>query len=123
MQTAWDKVKLLDSYTLFPFPPQSLTFQLVLTTDGVHSFAVMNYAEIGLDEDELSWGSVGVYGSSSNAGYYHQNHLRPAIVNIANETGNTGQLGQWVFRTDFLINGTTITATTTPTTTTAPTGG
>ena len=95
--------------------------QLVLTTDGVLSFAVMNYAEIRSDEEEFyGYGNVGVYDSSFGKYYKHPNSGTPAIVNIANETGNTGQLGQWVFRTDAL-NATTITTTST-TTTTAPTG-
>ena len=88
----------------------------MLTTDGVLSFAVMNYAEIGLEEDEFSRGGfVGVYGGII---YPHPNSTKPAIVHIADEPGNTGRLGQWVFRTDDL-NATTATTTTTGT----PTGG
>ena len=88
----------------------------MLTTDGVLSFAVMNYAEIGLEEEEFyGWGYVGVY---SRKTYRHPNSNRPAIVHIADEPGNTGQLGQWVFRTDDLNA-----ATTTTTTTGTPTGG
>ena len=68
----------------------------------------MNYAEIGLDEDEFyrsyanTWGTVGVHSSATDRRYLHPNSRRAAIVNIANETGNTGQLGQWVYRTDDL---------------------
>ena len=67
----------------------------------------MNYAEIGLDEDEFyrsydTWGTVGVYSYSTDRWYLHPNSSRAAIVNIVNETGNTGQLGQWVYRTDDL---------------------
>ena len=88
----------------------------MLTTDGVLSFAVMNYAEIGLEEDELyGYGAVGVYSYITGRGYLHPNSRRPAIVHIADEPGNTGRLGQWVFRTDDL-NATT-------TTTGTPTGG
>ena len=85
----------------------------MLTTDGVLSFAVMNYAEIGLEEDEFyDHGAVGVYSRTNGWVLQHPNNRRPAIVHIADETGNTGQLGQWVFRTD-----------TTPTTTIGiPTG-
>ena len=89
----------------------------MLTTDGVLSFAVMNYAEIGLEEDE-GYGGVGVYSYITRRWYGHPNSSRPAIVHIADEPGNTGRLGQWVFRTDDL-NATT----TTTTTTGAPTGG
>ena len=90
----------------------------MLTTDGILSFAVMNYAEIGLEEDEFSGGTfVGVY--SGTGTYPHPNSTKPAIVHIADQLGNTGQLGQWVFRTDDL-NATT---TTTTTTTGTPTGG
>ena len=75
----------------------------MLTTDGVLSFAVMNYAEIGLDENEFyNYGHVEVYSSITGRLYRHPNSHRPAIVNIANETGNTGRMGQWVFRTDDL---------------------
>ena len=75
----------------------------MLTTDGVLSFAVMNYAEIGLDENEFyGYGAVGVYSSITGRVNRHPNSSRAAIVNIANETGNTGQMGQWVYRTDDL---------------------
>ena len=91
----------------------------MLTTDGVLSFAVMNYAEFGLEEDEwYGRGGVGVYGRRTSRSYLHPNSSRPAIVHIADEPGNTGQLGQWVFRTDDLNVATTITTTTTGT----PTG-
>ena len=81
----------------------------MLTTDGAFSFAVMNYAEIGLEEDEFyGLGVVGVY--SRTRSYLHPNSRTPAIVHIADETGNTGELGQWVFRTDDL-NATTTTTT------------
>ena len=92
----------------------------MLTTDGVLSFAVMNYAEIGLEEDEFyGYGGVGVHSYTTGRKYLHPNSNTPAIVHIADEPGNTGQLGQWVFRTDDL-NATT---TTTTTTTGVPTGG
>ena len=92
----------------------------MLTTDGVLSFAVMNYAEIGLEEDEFYYGGyVGVRSYITHRRYRHPNSSRPAIVHIADEPGNTGRLGQWVFRTDHL-NATT---TSTTTTTGAPTGG
>ena len=88
----------------------------MLTTDGVLSFAVMNYAEIGLEEDEwYGWGIVGVYSRKTHT--LHPNSNTPAIVHIADEPGNTGRLGQWVFRTD------DINATTTTATTGTPTGG
>ena len=91
----------------------------MLTTDGVLSFAVMNYAEIGLEEDEFyGWGTVGVGSYITHRRYRHPNSSKPAIVHIADEPGNTGRLGQWVFRTDDL-NATT---TTTTTTTGTPTG-
>ena len=86
-----------------PVPIQSHTFQLVLTTDGVLSFAVMNYAEIGLEEDEFyGYGIVGVGSWTIRRSYRHPNSSRPAIVHIEDEPGNTGRLGQWVFRTDDL---------------------
>ena len=82
----------------------------MLATDGVLSFAVMNYAEIGLEEDEFyGWGYVGVYSSTNGWVLQHPNSTRPAIVHIADETGNTGQLGQWVFRTDHFNTTTTTT--------------
>ena len=88
----------------------------MLTTDGVLSFAVMNYAEIGLEEEEFyGWGYVGVYSYITGRTYPHPSSSRPAIVHIADEPGNTGQLGQWVFRTDDLNVTTTTTTTGTPT--------
>ena len=91
----------------------------MLTTDGVLSFAVMNYAEIGLEEDEwYGYGIVRVRSYITGRRYLHPNSSRPAIVHIADEPGNTGRLGQWVFRTDDLNA-----ITTTTTTTGTPTGG
>ena len=87
----------------------------MLTTDGTFSFAVMNYAQIGLEEDEFRGkGHVGAHSYITDRSYKHPNSQRPAIVHIADETGNTGQLGQWVFRTDDL-NATATTTTGTPT--------
>ena len=78
----------------------------------------MNYAEIGLEEDEFYYGGiVGVYSRKTRMWYQHPNSRTPAIVHIADEPGNTGRLGQWVFRTADLN------ATTTTTTTGTPTGG
>ena len=75
----------------------------MLTTDGVLSFAVMNYADIGLEDDEwYGWGLVGVYSRRTRTWHRHPNSSTPAIVHIADEPGNTGRLGQWVFRTDDL---------------------
>ena len=89
----------------------------MLTTDGILSFAVMNYANIGLEENEFYAygivGDVGVRSYITNRRYLHQNGTIPAIVHIADETGNTGQLGQWVFRTDDLSATTSATTTTT----------
>ena len=69
----------------------------------------MNYAEIGLEEEEFYGdGDVGVYSYITGRTYRHPNSNRPAIVHIADEPGNTGRLGQWVFRTDDL-NATTST--------------
>ena len=89
----------------------------MLTTDGVFSFAVMNYAEIGIEEEEFyGYGDVGVYSYILRRHHKHPNSQTPAIVHIADEPGNTGRLGQWVFRTDDLnVTSTTITGT--------PTGG
>ena len=90
----------------------------MLTTDGVLSFVVMNYAEIGIEEDDLNgFGVVRVGSYITGRTYRHPNSRTPAIVRIADEPGNTGQLGQWVFRTDNLN------ATTTTITTGTPTGG
>ena len=81
----------------------------------------MNYAEIGLEEDEFyGSGIVGVHNYRTGRSYLHPNSSRPAIVHIADEPGNTGRLGQWVFRTDDL-NATA--STTTTTTTVTPIGG
>ena len=78
----------------------------------------MNYAEIGIEEEEFyGYGYVGVGSSITGRSYLHPNSSRPAILHIADEPGNTGRLGQWVFRTDDLN------ATTTTTTTGTPTGG
>ena len=86
----------------------------MLTTDGVFSFAVMNYAEIGLEEEEFyGWGYVGVNGRRRSS--LHPNTGRSAIVHIADEQGNTGRLGQWVFRTDDLNVTTSTTIIGTPT--------
>ena len=75
----------------------------MLTTDGVLSFAIMNYAEIGLEEDEFYGdGDVGVYSYILSRHHKHPNSQTPAIVHIADEPGNTGRLGQWVFHTDDL---------------------
>ena len=82
----------------------------MLTTDGVLSFAVMNYADIGLDELYI-FGHVEVYSYITRRLYRHPNSNRAAIVKIANETGNTGRMGQWVFRTDDLNATTTTTGT------------
>ena len=86
----------------------------MLTTDGVLSFSVMNYAEIGLEVGVFR-NAVGVHSILNGKSYRHPNDRRPAIVHIANETGNTGQLGQWVFRTDDLNATTTTTTPGTPT--------
>ena len=73
----------------------------------------MNYAEIGLVENEFyGYGKVGVY--SRTRSYLHPNSSTPAIVRIADEAGNTGQLGQWVYRTDD-FNAAITTTTGTPT--------
>ena len=96
----------------------------MLTTDGVLSFAVMNYAEIGLEEDKFyGYGFVGVGSYRTGRWYRHPNSNTPAIVHIADEPGNTGRLGQWVFRTDDLNVTASTTTTTTTTTTGTPTGG
>ena len=79
----------------------------------------MNYAEIGTEEGTyVNYGQVGVHSILNGRSYRHRSSGKPAIVHIADEPGNTGRLGQWVFRTDDL-NATT---TTTTTTTGTPTG-
>lgn len=89
-------------------------FQLVLTTDGTLPFVVMNYAEIGQD-NEYDSHHVAIH-DGFNGRRLHHSHRSPGVLNISIDPGNTGKAGQWVFRTDVLnISTTAVTTIGTPT--------
>lgn len=99
--------KLLNLYL------QNNTFQVVLVTDGLHSFAINNY-----EDDGINWSSVqqdgqgnGFTGIPAQAGFndgYGVNHFLvtgsniPNIINISS-TSNVGIPGKWIFRFTCMI--------------------
>ena len=93
--------------TLF-YISQLNTFQLVLATDGAHSVAIFNYAENGINwvTADPDGGENGIGDFPAAVGYNvgHDNRYYEVdwerVPHLDNITGNTGQLGQWVFRID-----------------------
>lgn len=87
------------------------TFQLVLTTDGVHSFALMYYNKIQWTTGGSTRSGGNCYGLGGNpakAGFDYgdgrtlytiPNSCTPSILNIT-RTSNINQPGKWVFRVD-----------------------
>lgn len=87
------------------------TFQLVVVTDGTVSVAIFNYAENGINwvSSDFTGGINGFGGTAAIAGYNvgdgarHftiPDSLTDNIQFIDSNTGNTGNIGQWVFRID-----------------------
>ena len=85
------------------------TFQLVVATNGTVSVAIFNYAEDGINWVTGSGGTNGFGGTPAIAGYNVGDGVRhftipDSLTNniqfIDTNTGNTGNIGQWVFRID-----------------------
>ena len=84
------------------------TFQLVLATDGAHSVALLNYAENGVNwiVADPDGGQNGFGEFPAIVGYNagHDNRYFEVgwdqVLHLDNTTGNTGRLGQWIFRID-----------------------
>lgn len=90
------------------FLTQLNTFQLVLATDGAHSVALLNYAENGVNwvvaDPDGGQNGLGDFPAivGYNAGHdgrYFDVH-EDQVLHLDNTTGNTEQVGQWIFRID-----------------------
>ena len=85
------------------------TFQLVLVSDGSHSFAIFNYNLIEWTTGRASRGDCeGLNGTQAKAGfdagdtihyYMIQDSCTPNIINIASQS-NVGVPGRFIFRVD-----------------------
>ncbi|XP_065910282.1 uncharacterized protein [Dysidea avara] len=99
---SWREVPYYSQGTLFN------TFQLVLVTDGLHSFAISNYKD-----DGIKWSSVtrdglgnGLEGTPAQAGYNDGLGVNYFVVPGSNTpdilsiviTSNVGIPGKWIFR-------------------------
>ena len=89
---------------------QTNTFQCILITNGVTSYAAFLYAddEIQWTTGDLSGGSNGLGGTAAHVGFNAGDNINffnvpgsqtPEIINITN-TSNIGIDGVWVFRVD-----------------------
>ena len=87
------------------------TFQIVVATNGVVSLAIFNYAEGGINwvTSDDNGGTNGFGGTPAIAGYNAGDGIRSFTIPhsmtddiqfIDSTTGNTGNVGQWVFRID-----------------------
>ncbi|XP_013384885.1 protein mesh [Lingula anatina] len=95
----WAFVATWDNVTYYPgsHPNTTNTFQVVLVTNGRHSFAIFNYGK-------MMWSYRGKGQAGFNAGdgvrsYTIDGSRTPAVVNVS-LTSNVGQPGRWVFRVD-----------------------
>jgi hypothetical protein len=88
------------------------TFQVVITTDGLFSFAIFNYAKIEWVTGDASQGNSGFGGTPAivgvNAGdgvrfYKYKHSLTDDVVKVVNES-NIGVPGQRVYRIDDTSN-------------------
>ena len=89
---------------------QTNTFQCVLATDGLKSFAIFLYAdgEIQWTTGDASDGSNGLGGTPAHAGFNAGDGIRfallpqsdtPEIINVST-TSNIGMPGVWMFQVD-----------------------
>jgi hypothetical protein len=76
--------------------------QVVVATDGALTFAILNYARV--DYDSRNNSLVGVNAGDGANFRIHPNSMTTDIYNIESEPGNTGELGQWVYRVDVISN-------------------
>ena len=82
----------------------------MVTTDGLFSFAIFNYAKIEWVTGDASQGNGGFGGIPAmvgvNAGdgvrfYKYKHSLTDNVVKVVNESNiENGELGQWVYRID-----------------------
>ncbi|XP_013419198.1 sushi domain-containing protein 2 [Lingula anatina] len=84
------------------------TFQVVLVTNGRHSFAIFNYKEVTWTTGTASGGSGGLGGTPAQVGFNAGDGLRyfsvpgsrtSAIVDVETTT-NVNVPGRWIFRVD-----------------------
>lgn len=108
--STWDAVGYYGSHT-----DLVNTFQLVLTTDGVDSFAIFNYLDDGMtwETGDASGGSGGFGGTEAAAGfdagdntnyYTIAGSFLPGIANVLEDGSNMGVAGQWAFQINDGIN-------------------
>jgi alpha-tectorin len=100
----WDHVGYYEAHT-----DHLNSFQLILTTDGVDSFAIFNYLDNGMNWEtgDDSGGFGGFGGEEASAGYDAGNGKTFYTIPGSNEAGikdileagsNMGVPGQWVFQ-------------------------
>jgi len=100
----WDHVGYFGSHT-----DLLNTFQAVVTTDGVDTFAIFNYLDDGMfwETGDASGGSGGFGGTEATAGFDAGNSIdfatipgsfAPGIAKALEDGSNIGVAGQWVFR-------------------------
>ncbi|XP_074648728.1 uncharacterized protein LOC141904116 [Tubulanus polymorphus] len=83
---------------------EDASFQTILIADKNHTFSLFNYqpGQINLDVDKY-WRQIAIgYADKSYTGYevYHENSmsLTPEALDIDKVTGNTGVIGQWLYK-------------------------
>jgi hypothetical protein len=92
----WAMVVTWEDQAYFSNKSLEVTLQAALTTDGEVSFVVFNYDANGI-EGVLRRTAIG-YTSGDKDNFYH---LPPFITQqVDSAVGNTGVVGQWVFRID-----------------------
>ena len=74
-----------------------------MATDGALTFAILNYGRVDPDYSRNN-SLVGVNAGDGANFHTHPNSMTTDIYNIESEPGNTGELGQWVYRVDVISN-------------------
>uniref|UniRef100_A0A8C3XDS2 Mucin-4 n=1 Tax=Cyanoderma ruficeps TaxID=181631 RepID=A0A8C3XDS2_9PASS len=101
LKVTWEKAP---AYPSRKDDTQTSTYQAVLTTDGIRSFALLLYQDGGMRWDYTKLAAANVLiGFSSGNGYAQNNELTqkpPAVKYRPDQHSNTNVRGLWIYRLD-----------------------
>lgn len=92
----WYQVSAFESY----FPFMNNTFQVVIATNGLHSFTIFNYEKLTWPNQNIFKRVQAGFNAGDGVNFYALNEsFTDAVVNIS-EISNVGIKGKWIFRVD-----------------------
>ncbi|XP_036391204.1 uncharacterized protein LOC118782065 [Megalops cyprinoides] len=104
---SWVFIATWDRVAYFPLSGTETSFQVVLISDGILSFVLMNYGHIAPSNGYVQAG----YDTVNSTHHFQIPGSFQSNITGLNSTSNVNETGRWAFRTDKCINSCTLNGT------------